>query len=130
MTPATTPPPDSFNSGDQVPAHLNIDGRWRYAASGEFPEACIVIQDNHVTEFDVGCDGTPLSLATTPQFQAFTGNIQVFFGYSDPPGDPVNGGIYTFTLRIQPNGNLSGSGILREQPAGAIKSANVVWVKQ
>lgn len=128
--PGDTTPPDSFASGEPVTPGVNIDGRWRHEASGQFDAACILIENNRVTQYDVDCDGTDLSLASMPQIQAFSGNIQVFFAFSDPPGDPLNGGIYTYTLRKQENGTLVGTGILRTQPAGDVKEANVVWVQQ
>lgn len=130
-------PPNNNPGGGQNPSPpgqslptVNIDGNWRHDATGVINATCLTIQNVRITRMDENCDGSTLTLLAAPQAQANASGIQIFAGFGASPGDTVNGGVYTYMVRLMPDGTLQGTVILRFEPSGPIHTGPVTLVKQ
>lgn len=130
--PPTSQPGDpvtDITPGSPTP-NFNLNGSWRYEASGALPAGCVTIATLRLTAFDDGCSGNSLDLVNTPPAYAYGNNADVYCSYNIDPANPAMYGLWSFNLILQPDGSLKGPATRRLEPAGTVISAEVTWVRQ
>lgn len=127
--PASDSPLDTPVPGSPAPT-FDLNGSWRFAASGDLDAGCILIAGLRITTFDDGCNGNNLLLVNRPPAYNYDSHADVYCTYNLSANDSTNFGTWSFTLDLQGDGTLTGLATRRIEPGGQVTSAQVTWVRQ